>query len=303
MFQLLWNISLSAGIGGKMFEKNHVEQVVIGEKRYIKKKLLKDIDIEMCLSKKKFVDFLIEAAILTARIIGYEECDGRIIETQEYIEIKNKIYDLKDYIHLVAKFHSVSRCYKGSIIQKNVLHDSVEIESNFLEQTLIGFEEKYYLYARKCMNESNQNNDVKNSIIGMHEKIYKAFIENFGAKKCIIHNDLTPNNIIMNDNLYLIDFDFAIKSFEYVDVVDIIFSRNLEIYDYLNYMRDDLYLNICVNNYNKFNSDEPICVHGVKLMAALKIYTYVMYIFSRNNIISSELCSYLLSVGKEAIEC
>jgi thiamine kinase-like enzyme len=137
----------------------------------------------------------------------------------------------------------------------------------------------------------------------MHEKIYKAFIENFGAKKCIIHNDLTPNNIIMNDNLYIIDFDFAIKSFEYVDVVDIIFSRNLEIYDYLNYMRDDLYLNICVNNYNKFNSDEPICVHGVKLMAALKIYTYVMYIFSRNHIISNELCSYLLSVGKEAIEC
>lgn len=284
-----------------MFGNNDVEQVLIGGKKYIKKKLLKDINAEMCTSKKKFVDFLIDAAIPAARIVGYDECDGRIIETQEYIETKSKFYDLKDYIDLVAKFHNVARYYNDDIIQKNVLSDSVEIESSLLEQILIGFEEKYYLYAKKYLYESNQYDDIKNSIISMHEKIYKTFIDNYGTKKSIIHNDLTPNNIISNDSLYLIDFDFVVKSSEYVDVVDIMFSRELEIYDYLKYMQDELSLSACVDNYNKFNSDEPICVHGVKLMAALKIYAYVMYIFSRNNIISNELCSYLLSVGKEVI--
>ena len=90
-----------------MFGNSDVEQVIIGRKKYIKKKLLKDINAEMCTSKKKFVDFLIDAAIPAARIVGYDECDGRIIETQEYIETKSKFYDLKDYIDLVAKFHNV----------------------------------------------------------------------------------------------------------------------------------------------------------------------------------------------------
>ena len=136
----------------------------------------------------------------------------------------------------------------------------------------------------------------------MHEKIYKEFMNVDDTKRCIIHNDLTSDNIIKNKHLYLIDFDLAVKSSVYVDFADVIFPRKLEMFDYLNYIRDNSYIKSYVDYYNQFNNNtERLCVHGVKLMAALKIFTYVMYIYSQNNVVSEELCLYLCTIGREVI--
>lgn len=286
-----------------MFEKGAVEIVDIGGKKYIKKKLLSDINIQMCFSKKTFVDYLIGELVPTAKIIGYEIKDNSIIETQEFIGESDKIYAIKDYIKMVAMFHRTSSSYKNEIIQKKVLNNSVQIGNVYLKRTLLGFDEKYYLYPREVLKNSRNSSKTVQTILVLHDKLYGEFIQCVDDRYCIIHNDLTPYNIIRGKFLYLIDFDLAIKSFEYVDVADILFNRNLDIYDYLHLLKDNYYLEEVVKEYNSVNCNKKLCVHGIKLMAAIKLFTYIMYIFSQNNQIEDKLCEYLCLIYKEVVEC
>lgn len=286
-----------------MFESNEIQQVTVDGFKYIKKRLLSDINLEMCNSKKAYVDYLYTCSIPVARILEYKINNGNIIEKQEYIESTELEYSLHDYVSLIAKYHSVSKQYPNTLIQKNILKNAVEIEKINIEQTLIGFDEKYYTYARKVFLEKCHDNRIREIVMQLHDSVYKEFLNTASKDSCIIHNDLTSNNVVMNNQLYLIDFDFAINSSIYVDLTDILFPRNLEIMDYLLVMKDNIYIKLNVDYYNSINLSEKVNVHGVKLMAALKLFTFIMYIYCRKNSLSNELCEYLQKIGKEAIEC
>ncbi len=285
-----------------MFGSNDISLIIKGNSRFIEKKLLKDINMEMCISKKFFIDYLIDNSVSSAKIICHNLIKDRIIETQEYIEYIGLSSSIYDYVSLISRFHAVSREYEVPIIQKRILKEEVVIENSLLAQVLLGFEEKYFTYARRAFIDTICEEKIKKIILNMHEKIYRSFIQIANIEECIIHNDLTSNNIIQGANLTLIDFDFAIKSTSYVDLADILFSRNIEIEDYLKIMRDKQYLAKAISIYNKISGKNAVSLRGLKLMAAIKLFVFIMYIYSKNHSIETDLCEYLIDVGEEALD-
>lgn len=282
-----------------MLETNHVVLMEKGKDKYIEKKLMEDITLEMCLSKMAFVSFLADRGVSVARIRGYEERNGSIFEIQDYIESCGKEISLEDCIRTTGHFHKVSAEYTGDFLQKNVLKSHISIAGTELKQVLLGFYEKYYLYAQQVFSKTEAKDDVKHTVLRMHEQLYRAFCSTASLDECIIHNDLTPYNIIHHNQPVLIDFDLAIKSSVYVDVADLLFPRTVGIFDYLSIMKDEK-LKSAVKLYNRSNEKTEITVRGIKLMAALKLFTYLMYIYSQRNRFSLELVEYLKLIYVEA---
>jgi len=283
-----------------MAETKNVVLIKTGTERYIEKKLLADINSEMCSSKMAFVNYLAERGVPVARITGYEERDGCIFERQEYIESCGKDMTTEDGIRLAAHFHKASGEYEGDFIQKTVLKDRISIGGVELNQVLLGFHEKYYSYGHQVFERMEEREAVRTAVFSMHDRLYSAFCSTASLNDCIIHNDLTPYNIIMNRKPVLIDFDLAIKSSVYVDVADLLFPRTAGVFDYLQLMKDRK-LETSAALYNRINDKTELTVRGMKLMAALKLFTYLMYIDSQRRPFSTELMEYLKLIYKEAL--
>lgn len=283
-----------------MSEINNVVLIEKGTDKYIEKKLLEDINMEMCFSKMAFVNYLADHDVPVARIRGYEERNGSIFESQEYIESCGNHIGLEDCIKMAAHFHKVSADYTGNYLQKNVLNSQVSIAGTELNQVLLGFYEKYYHYAHQVFSKTELREDVKHTVFHMHDQLYREFCNIASLNECIIHNDLTPYNIIYHHKPVLIDFDLAIKSSVYVDAADLLFPRTAGIFDYLSLMNAERTGN-AAELYNRFNDKTQLTVRGIKLMAALKLFTYLMYIYSQRNVFSAELIEYLKMIYVEAL--
>ncbi len=267
---------------------------------YIRKRLLADIDMAMCLSKKHFVAYLIDCGIPAARLLSYQEQPEGIIEHQEYIAPVGPPPGQADCLRLAALLHRASRAYPGTLLQKRVLRDEVSIEGATLGRVLLGFREKYERYPRETFLRVCQIPVLRDRIAAMHAALYAAFCGEADTEACIIHNDLTPNNILPGPQPTLIDFDLAIRSSVYVDVADIVFPRTLSLYDFLPHMQAPS-LADKVALYNRVSGGEPITVRGLKRMGALKLLVFVMYIYAQHHAITEELADYLEQVFREAM--
>lgn len=284
-----------------MIDRADITIVYVENQMYVKKRMLHSFTKEMCESKKAFVDYLYSNHLPVARIIGYEYDTDDIFELQEYIHTSNKEYSILEGIDLIGQFHKLSRMYKNEVIQKKVLEDPVFIGGVLFDKTLIGFKEKYYLYARKTILKSTCEQKVRNDILLWHQQIYDAFLKIANTNDCIIHNDLTSQNMIMSDKLYLIDFDFVIRSSVYVDVADVILPRSIEIEDYLRWIKDRSFMDDIAKRYNYINAGMFVKSEGLCLMAALKIYVYIMYIYSQSHSIDESLYEYMKRIKEEVV--
>lgn len=267
---------------------------------YIRKRLLADIDMAMCQSKKRFVAYLIDCGIPAARLLSYQEQPEGIIEHQEYIAPVGPPPGQADCLRLAALLHRASRAYPGTLLQKRVLRDEVSIEGATLGRVLLGFREKYEHYPREAFLRVCRTPARRDRIAAMHAALYAAFCGEADTEACIIHNDLTPNNILPGPQPTLIDFDLAIRSSVYVDVADIVFPRTLSLYDFLPHMQAPS-LADKVALYNRVSGGEPITVRGLMRMGALKLFVFVMYIYAQHHAITEELADYLALVFREAM--
>lgn len=284
-----------------MVNRSDITTFFVDNQMYIKKRMLRSFTKEMCESKKAFVNYLHRNHLPVARIVEYEYDSYDIYEIQEYVVPSNDDYSIMECIDLIGHFHRLSKMYKNEVIQKKVLEDPVFIEGVLLGNTLIGFEEKYYSYVRKAFLKANCEQNVKEKVLLWHKQIYEAFLKVASINDCIIHNDLTSQNMIMSDKLYLIDFDFAIKSSVYVDIADVIFPRSIEVEDYIRWIKDRNFINEAVRRYNRINEGVFIETEGICLMAALKLFVFVMYIYSQTHSIDEELYEYMKQVKNEVV--
>lgn len=284
----------------KVTEQERVCLVRADGSPYIRKRLLADIDLAMCQSKKQFVDYLIDCGVPAARILGYQEQPEGIVEWQEYIEPVGLIPGPADCLRLAGRLHRASRAYSGTLLQKRVLRDEVFIEGAALGRVLLGFREKYERYPREAFLRVCPASVRRDRVAAMHAALYAAFCGEADTEACIIHNDLTPNNILPGVQPTLIDFDLAIRSSVYVDVADIAFPRTLSLYEYLPQLQSPLLADE-VALYNRLWGGEPITVRGLKRMGALKLFVFVMYIYAQNHAITEELTDYLALIFREAM--
>ena len=81
------------------------------------------------------------------------------------------------------------------------------------------------LYANMCNVKFYNKRKIK-FITKYYNNAFNHLITKYDMKSCVIHNDISKNNVISCHNeLYLIDFDFCIKSMEVVDVADAVMTE------------------------------------------------------------------------------
>ena len=113
--------------------------------------------------------------------------------------------------------------------------------------------------------------------------MYNYINAKFKNDGCIIHNDISLDNIIVkNKKIYLIDFDFCINSFEIVDIADTILTKYSDVSQIIDnpliFKRDIIkYCNIykSINNIN-------INYYDIMFQIAIKIISFYYYILLNN---------------------
>ncbi len=254
--------------------------------------LLKRIQVPLCTqelnSQHCFVNHLLSNGIKTPKIIDSFLIDNQQYEIQEYIANSQPVNNPLEMLRTIADFHNISSKF-DNFKKRNYYDYSFICRGIILDKLLLGFDEKYYIYPRKNIMDNyniiSKDNRLKlNEIITIYDYCYNYFINKYNTQDCVIHNDITPNNIIKNNTgIYLIDFDLSIKSSVYVDFVDCILKRyhNLEeiLYDNELFQNIDKYINE-YNNYsnNILKKDAVLCA------IILKIISFNFYVlFNKQN--------------------
>ena len=262
-----------------------VKLIEDNEQKYIYKKIVLPVTYEQEVLKKKFVDFLSKNQLNVAKILEIiEDENGELYELQEFVECdKETSKNLGDILKEIATFHKIAA--KWSLEE---LNDKVYDSEDFccgimLKKILLGFEEKYYSYPLQNY-EENKNliplevREKVEQIVNNFKIIYKYFVERNDIHSCICHNDLTTNNyLIKDDKIYFIDFDFAIHTSEYVDVIDVILKRSLDLEDAINnYEEFKKNISSLLNSYNEVN--DKLTLESMLAMLVIKIVSYNIYI-------------------------
>lgn len=269
-------------------EKISNEVYLINYKRT--KILLKNIIIPFkknhLISQKELMDYLIENKINIPRVYAMdyliENKSKKIYQLQEYIK-SNGDYDEDKLIIQLAKFHCATHNYKNFSTKKKYKL-KFECKKVKLDSILLDFKLKYYKVPIKKYkkNKKKLGNNLLylDKIVKYYKNIYKKFIKEYNLKSCIIHNDITSNNVIFNKNeAYLIDFDLSTYGTEYVDFTDAIIRRSDSlkfICENFNFLRENIIKNIKLyNSYNKFIELE---YSGVIKMLIIKIVSVNIYL-------------------------
>lgn len=250
------------------------------------KKIIIPFSVDELEQQHNFINYLVNEGFCTAKIFNlYENC-GSYYEVQEYIENVDKNYDIDDLIKTIANFHKLSKKYTKPYYKKNYYKMKFKCRGVTLYKILLNFSDKYFNFP---MNNYKKNQGLiidkickkeVEFIINNYIKIYDFFIKNYYNDSCIIHNDITSNNVIFNENgIYLIDFDLSIIGTEYVDFIDAIIKRYNSIHDivqnYEDFKKDFIkYINI----YNKINNYVKLEIEGSISMLVLKLTAVHLYL-------------------------
>ncbi len=263
----------------------NVSLIEIDKKKYILKEISVPLSRKRILEQHDFIKYLISNRINTAKIISSIFIKNKIYEIQEYIEPDNSDMNIERLIKFISKFHNVSSSYKKELSKKQYYKYKFICRNYYLDNLLLGFKQKYYIFPRKKIFEKYNlvfynNRKYINEIIKIYDNCYKYFITHYSISDCIIHNDITSNNIIISKNdFYIIDFDLAIKSSIYVDFVDCILKRYDNIYDIFNKKINILnYINTYVDIYNKYSQRYNLTIDGVLAVIILKIISFNGYV-------------------------
>lgn len=265
----------------------------------LRKELMHGITPGMCRFKQDFVNFLRDSGVPAARILHVYPEQDRLVEIQEYIAPGNASCTLDDLLCLLGRFHRAAEQYPGGWVGKVVLPDKVEIEGARLEQVLVGFWQKFVQYPRADFDRSATPSARRIPLLQAHSQIVQDFLAQAGDF-CLIHNDLTPFNLVRGRHLTLIDFDLTVPSYPCVDVADVLFNREIEVEDYLPRMQDSRLLDHTVRVYNAARGREALTPAVLRLMAALKLYAYILYIYAKTRPVTPALYDYLMQVYRTA---
>lgn len=253
----------------------------IGAIKVILKQVDKCFPYDFVQQKARLIESLKNSKVLVAGILDYFAVGSSMFEVQEYIEgIKTSSKDLDSIVSCLAHLHCVT---KGKVFPqpiKNIRYLHTNVCGRDLDKILLGFKEKYSIYPKQSLESSKISN--VDYILEKHSLIFEKFEKFYGYRDCVIHNDLTSNNVIVtaNHEPVFIDFDFAITSSRYVDFVDIVFTRTLSPTKYLSKLQNRGLIAHYIDLYNchSHHKQMNICYHGVALMVALKLFTYFAYL-------------------------
>ena len=185
-------------------------------KKIIHKKIIIPFNKKTLLSQHEFVNYLHSNNMNAAQIMGLFKIDNNYHEYQEYIENSKKDYEINELIKMLAIFHNESSKYPNKFNKKNVYDFDFECRQIILHHLLLGYEEKYHVYPLENYYKNKKfidtnNIEISKKIIQFYEESYQYIVKNHNIKSCIIHNDITKNNIINNKNgLYLIDLIYVL---------------------------------------------------------------------------------------------
>ena len=253
-----------------------VSKIRIFNKEYI----LKFIDLPMTyfelVNQHKFVSFLRKNGILTPKIYFSRFLSIFKIELQEYVYTSNEKYSDKEIVSSLATFHDVSYLYKEVYAKKKYYKVKQQCNNIFIDKILIEFKEKYYFFPVKNVDR----NDIKK----LYNLFYNEFILHYYKEDCIIHNDISFNNMYFHNNdVCIIDFDFSVKGSIYVDFVDAIVKRTYSINTISEQLIKKHNLEKYIEIYNKKSNNFYLDYKGCLLMIGLKVLAYNFFVLSKSN--------------------
>lgn len=273
-----------------MLENDVVKIVKKDKKLLIKKRILIPFSKDELQEQHDFINYLFSNNIKVARIIGSYSYRGNLYEYQEYIDSEKSTLDINDMILSVSLFHECSKKYGANINKKSTYNMNFECNNHKLNKIIIGYDDKYNKFPLDNYNKLKDemgfsSNEKYHEIIDYYNYCFNYIKNKYQEPNCIIHNDISNNNILCHNNsLYLIDFDLCIKSYEIVDVADIIVSKYYGLDNIIkNYNEIKEVINDSVTIYNKYNN---IGIHDndILFQLFLKIVSYNCYvILSKKN--------------------
>ena len=297
-------------------EQNYTNSVcVINVKghKYILKKLEVPLNKKELNSQHNYIEFLLNNNINVAKIIKTIIYHDQYYELQEFVYGSQKI-NTKKLIEAIAKLHLVSLNYKN-IVKREIIKTDFKCKNSNLDYLLIGFNVKYNKLPIKNLKNNfkliNKNYiKIVKELQNLYKLSYADFKKNYNTNSCIIHNDINSFNAInVNNKIYFIDFDLAIKSSEYVDFVDAI-MKNYKSINLLNNSFNKFIINVkeYIKVYNSINSKVNLDLKGVCLMSILKLCSFYFYVmlreenvfnFNKNICILYNLCKKFDKIIKE----
>lgn len=261
----------------------NVFKISYKNKNYILKRIEVPLTSKEIIEQHKFIEYLYDNKVPVAKIINIFPQKNKLYELQEHIKTKTNNLDIEKLIILLANFHEKSFEYKYDFCKKNIYKYKFKCKNARLNYLLLGFKEKYNVYPIKKLEKNYKliykaNRELIDKLIYIYNICYNYFINNYNFSSCIIHNDITSNNVLnKNGKLYLIDFDLAIKSSEYVDFVDAIIKRYSTLLELIQGIHD-LNLDYYIELYNKHNKHMKLDIKGVYCMIILKIISFNFYV-------------------------
>ncbi len=254
-----------------------VNKIRIFNKEYI----LKFIDLPMSyfelINQHKFVGFLRKNGVLTPKIYFGRLLGIFKIELQEYIYDSKEKHSDKEMISSLAMFHDISYLYKYSYTKKSYYKVKQQCNNILIDKILIEFKEKYYFFPVK--------NVDRNDIRRLYNLFYNEFILNYYKEDCIMHNDISINNMYFHNNdVCIIDFDFSVKGSIYVDFVDTIIKRTYGISEISEQLIKKHNLKKYVDIYNNKSNNFHLEYKGCLLMIGLKVLAYNFFVLCRSNL-------------------
>lgn len=254
-----------------------VNKIKIFNKEYI----LKFIDLPMTkkelIEQHNYIEFLRKNGILTPKIYLNNFLSLFKIELQEYLYESKEKFSFEKMISFLAKYHDVSYLYNKQYKKKKYYSVKQKCNDIILDKILINFKEKYYLIPVESVTRS----DIKE----LYDFFYNEFILHYYNDDCIIHNDISINNIYFhNYDVCMIDFDFSTKGSIYVDFIDLVIKRTYDIKKISEYLIKNHILKKYIKIYNENSNNFHITYKGCLLMVGLKLLAYNYYVFSKSKL-------------------
>lgn len=274
------DLTLSGGQNSFRINDN-VKLISCDEGLLFQKRMEVGFDIDFCQEKMKYINWLRELGLNTPRVYSVFESEGRVYELQEYFAgyLNARSVD-DDQIRFISCYHKISSQYNGTYNNKPVRRADATIRGRKIDRILIGFREKYYTYPMKELMKAKKPDD---RISIKLRALFDEFTSNYCISDCIVHNDLTTNNIMQSalGEYAIVDFDFATQSSVYVDIVDTIMTRDYGFMDYGKIFGENrTAINHYIKKYNSYNNGFRIDFRGFALMSALKLFAFAIYLYA-----------------------